>query len=595
MMKLLTFFFLLVLNFDLSSQASLVYGPYLQQGGPNSMLVSWRTSIATDSKLTWGTSSVSLSNTLTNVGPVTNHTIFISGLTQNTKYYYTVTNAAGTFTCNTFYFYTAPLPHSNRKLRFVATGDCGTALATQTNVRNALMNYVNGNYINGWLLLGDNAYNNGTDGEYTSKFFAPYQTGFLMQNTSLFPAPGNHDYANNLTLAENKSVNYYSIFDSPTTGQLGGVASNSEAYYSYNYGNVHFISLDSYGTETSLALYDTTGSVQYQWLKQDLNANTSMWTVVYFHHPPYTMGSHNSDSELDLAAIRQKLTPLFEAKNVDVVLNGHSHNLERSWLIKGHTGLEATFSKTLHATDTSSARYDGTLNSCPYIKDTVGNKGVVYCVCGSSGWFTFTQSTYPHNAMYYSNTLQGMATYMEVDSNRMQVRFIGEDSLVHDQFTIFKNVNKAISLSIPSTQTVSISASWNGNYNWINNGATTKQNLVTGISNTIILVKDSLNCIADTFKINVITLGLNKYGKKEFKIFPNPVTGNYLSVQLEQGTKVRSAALISVQGQTYNAFYSVNEDALLELKIPDIESGSYMLNITTTEGFINQKLIVERK
>ena len=125
-------------------------------------------------------------------------------------------------------------------------------------------------------------------------------------------------------------------------------------------------------------MYDTTGSVQYQWLKQDLNANTSMWTVVYFHHPPYTMGSHNSDSELDLVAIREKLTPLFEAKKVDVVLNGHSHNLERSWLIKGHTGLEATFSKTLHATDTSSARYDGSPNSCPYIKDSLTNKGVVY-------------------------------------------------------------------------------------------------------------------------------------------------------------------------------------------------------------------------
>ena len=74
--------------------------------------------------------------------------------------------------------------------------------------------------MNGWLLLGDNAYNDGTDAEYTSKFFAPYQNTFLMHNTSLFPVPGNHDYANNLTLAENKITNYFDVFDSPTAAEL---------------------------------------------------------------------------------------------------------------------------------------------------------------------------------------------------------------------------------------------------------------------------------------------------------------------------------------------------------------------------------------
>jgi hypothetical protein len=42
-------------------------------------------------------------------------------------------------------------------------------------------------------------------------------------------------------------------------------------------------------------------------LKQDLAANTQPWTVVYFHHPPYTKTSHNSDTETELVNMRQRV------------------------------------------------------------------------------------------------------------------------------------------------------------------------------------------------------------------------------------------------------------------------------------------------
>jgi hypothetical protein len=591
----ITSLFLLFI-FNGSSQASLVYGPYLQKGGPNSILVSWRTSIGCDSKVSWGTSTLNLNNTTAQSGPLTTHTMLLSGLNSNTKYYYTVGNAATSFTCDTFYFYTAPVVHSGQKIRFIATGDCGTGLATQTNIKNALMYYLNGKYVNGWLLLGDNAYYGGFDSEYTNLFFGPYQTNFLMHHTSLFPVPGNHDYNNDATVAENKITAYYDIFDSPAAAELGGVASNTESYYSYNYGNVHFIALDSYGTETSLKMYDTTGSVQYQWLKQDLNANIAMWTIVYFHHPPYTMGSHNSDTELDLAAIRQNLTPLFEAKGVDLVLNGHSHNFERSWLIKGHTGLEATFSKTIHATDTSSARYDGTPNSCPYIKDSLSSKGVVYCVCGSSGWATTTQTSYPHDCMYYSNTTSGTAAYLEIDSNRLEARFIGEDSLMKDRFVIYKNVNKTRQFTMSSFQTKTITASWNGNYSWSHNAATTKQTVFSGTSNTVILVRDSLNCIADTFKISVTPItGIDKNRKVSMKMFPNPVTGNTISVQMENATKVKNVTLTDMKGRLMEISYALKQDSVLHVKIPTLDPGNYILKIDTKDGSIKEKLILDQK
>ena len=159
---------------------------------------------------------------------------------------------------------------------------------------------------------------------------------------------------------------------------------------------------------------------QAVWLKQDLAANTQPWTVVYFHHPPYTKGSHNSDTEAELINMRQKIVPIFERYKVDLVLSGHSHSYERSYLINGHYGLETTFSLASHALSSSSAKYDGTANSCTYIKDASEvRNGIVYALVGSAGQLGGTTAGYPHDAMYYSNVTNGGTLYFEVENNRL--------------------------------------------------------------------------------------------------------------------------------------------------------------------------------
>src|SRR5207244_1446495 len=112
---------------------------------------------------------------------------------------------------------------------------------------------------------------------------------------------------------------------------------------------VHFVSLDSYGKENSntTRLYDTTGA-QITWVKNDLAANTKKWTIVYFHHPPYTKTSHNSDTDPELTAIRQNVIGILERYGVDIILCGHAHGYERSYLLKGYTTDEASFDKNIH-------------------------------------------------------------------------------------------------------------------------------------------------------------------------------------------------------------------------------------------------------
>ncbi len=326
-------------------------------------------------------------------------------------------------------------------------------------------------------------------------------------------------------------------------------------------------------------------------IRYPLLQNNLMWTIIYFHHPPYTMGSHNSDTETDLVSIRTYLTPLFERNKVDLVINGHSHVFERSWLMKGHNGLETSFSKALHAKDSSSARYNGTFNSCPYIKDTINNKGVVYSVCGSSGKVTGIQTAYPHNAMYYSNATKGMATVIEVDANRMDAFFIGEDSVVYDKFTVFKNIQKVSLVNSNSPQTVTLTASWNGNYSWSHNTNIAQQNTVPAYSNTVIIVRDSLNCFADTFKISV-TNGIKAYANNKIKVFPNPSVNRKLTFEFEEKTSVKKVVIISLSGEETEVKDLELTDSSMELFLPKLTAGQYTIKVITTKNIIHHKIIL---
>ncbi len=77
------------------------------------------------------------------------------------------------------------------------------------------------------------------------------------------------------------------------TADVGGVASGTEQYYSFDYGNVHFVSLDSQLSARDKIQRDAMRG----WLIADLSSNQLDWTVVIFHHPPYTKGSHDSDEK----------------------------------------------------------------------------------------------------------------------------------------------------------------------------------------------------------------------------------------------------------------------------------------------------------
>ncbi len=427
----------------LGLQPDLIRGPYLQMATPTGMTIRWRTNAYDRSRVMFGTSPNQLSTVVDDSTLLMDHVIRLENLKPATKYFYAISNFADTIQYGKEnYFYTLPETGKRDTYRIAALGDCGNNSTNQRLVRDELLKYLGDDYLNAWILLGDNAYSDGTDAEFQAKFFNVYKDD-LLKKYPLFPSPGNHDY-HDLESAGKKDqykMAYFQQFTVPQKGEAGGVPSNSQAYYSFDIGNVHFISLDSYGRdEKNKRMYEQE-SAQVEWLKKDLEVNKNKeWVVAYWHHPPYTKGSHDSDTESLLVNIREQFNQVIEDYGVDLVLCGHSHVYERSKLMKGHFGPEASFNAEKHNLSASTGLYDGSKNSAPYLKSSDDTNGTVYVVSGSAGQLGGAKATYPHDAMYYSNNEVGGSLLLEVTGKQMDVKWICSDGKIRDSFTMMKNV-----------------------------------------------------------------------------------------------------------------------------------------------------------
>jgi hypothetical protein len=223
---------------------------------------------------------------------------------------------------------------------------------------------------------------------------------------------------------------FYDIFTLPANGEAGGVASGTEAYYSFEYANIHFICLNSHDISRA------PDGAMLTWLQQDLAANTRPWTIAFWHHPPYSKGSHDSDTEGQMVEMRQNALPILENAGVDLVLSGHSHSYERSFLLDGHYGQSITLI-TDNILNGGSGRVDGDGAYTKPVYAPASHKGAVYVVAGS-GAIT-SGGPLNHPAMYQSLNVLG-SVVLDVDSNRVDVKFLDDLGGLRDYFTMLKGI-----------------------------------------------------------------------------------------------------------------------------------------------------------
>lgn len=420
-MKKIVFFCLLQASICFGQNAQVIRGPYLQSVTPTSVLVHWRTNVPTASRVFYQAKGKVLEKLDTN--RVTDHVLALNQLKPSTRYTYQIDSKS--FVADR-YVVTAPAFGSAQKVRIWALGDFGDGSASQKAVMKSIEAYTHGNRPDAWIWLGDNAYNNGKDEEYQKNVFDVYQQAFL-QNLPIYPSPGNHDYGGK---HDPSFPPYFKIFNMPSEGQAGGVSSHSESYYSVNYGPVHLIALDTEMRESSgMMLKDGKGE-QVDWLKKDLAANKLPWVVVYFHKPPYSKGSHDSDIELDMKSMRENMTSIFEEYKVDLVIAGHSHVYERSFPMRGHAGVNETFDASKYVVAQSIAPNQ-------YVVGPNG-QGVIYVVSGSGGKVGGQRPGYPMKSSVYTNNTIGGSVIMDVNKHRFNLKWIQSDGVVGDEFVIEK-------------------------------------------------------------------------------------------------------------------------------------------------------------
>ena len=401
-------------------------GPYLQGDSPTNVVVRWRTDVETDSQVRFGQNVESLAALATDPVLTTNHEVNVTGLTPDTRYFYSVgsseTNLAGGDT--NYFVRTPPLPGVAKPTRVWVIGDAGHANAGQVAVRNAYAAFTGARPTDLWLMLGDNAYSAGTDEEYQAGVFNIY-TNLLCQSV-VWPTLGNHDTAG--ATAYEDSYPYFDIFTLPRNGEAGGFASGSEHYYAFDHGNVHFICLDS------MTANRQTNSAMYIWLTNDLANVTADWIIAFWHHPPYSHGGHNSDWETELVEMREVFLPVLEAGGVDLVLTGHSHSYERSFLLDAHYG----HSSALNATNLLDAGTGRDEETGAYRKPEGGaipHAGAVYAVVGSSG--IVTGGPLDHPVMAVSLLALG-SLVLDFSGPQMDATFLREDGSTNDHFSIRK-------------------------------------------------------------------------------------------------------------------------------------------------------------
>ncbi|MFC5405758.1 metallophosphoesterase [Cohnella soli] len=233
------------------------------------------------------------------------------------------------------------------------------------------------------LFIGD-IVDDGDEYDHWEKyFFAPGQE--LLVNTPSYCCLGNH---------ENNGSWFYKYF----------AFAAPKNFYSFDYGDVHFVCLDSTDfIKSETYPYSSEeigpGHAQYEFLLHDLRASSAKWKIVFFHYPPYVSGGY------EVEAMR-KLCSVMEQAGVDVVFSSHTIVYERSHPLK-----------------------DGKIDF---------QDGIVYVVAGGAGampeWLLPKRAWHTSQSLAVPHFVQGVVT-----PQSLELRAIDENGNLFDLFRLTKD------------------------------------------------------------------------------------------------------------------------------------------------------------
>jgi hypothetical protein len=352
----------------------------------------------------------------------------VSGLKPDTKYVYEILDGGKVVTPadGSCVLQTNPEPGAVRPFSFWVVGDSGTGSDSQKAVHNSFKAWrAKGKKdVDFYVHVGDMAYNFGRDAEFQFGFFEVYAD--TLRGLTCWPAMGNHE--GNTSSGSTGVGPYYDAYVTPAKGEAGGLASGTEAYYSWDYAKTHFVCLNSHDAPRKA------DGAMAQWLKADLEKTKAEWVIAYWHHPPYTKGSHDSDKEKDLIEVREHLLPIIEAGGVDLVLTGHSHVYERSFLLNGAYGTPTVSANGVLDDGTGDPFKGGPYHKVPGLE---ANSGTVQIVAGHGGQ-ALSRKEHPSPVMWKTITEWG-SVMVNVNGRTLTAMMLDADGKERDTVQIVKD------------------------------------------------------------------------------------------------------------------------------------------------------------
>lgn len=364
--------------------------PYLQHIGSSRASILWATRGAADADVQFRTAKgnwqkaevkrTELQSKVTGIAePFFRYRADLLSLTPGEVYTYRVTVGGRDVTPAGSTFRT----DDGTPFRFLAFGDSGMGTVEQL----LLAKKINAEKTDIVLPLGDLAYPMSTFVALEQNYFDVY--GPLMSRAPFFAAPGNHDYY------FKEGAAFIDGHSTPTDDIPKG---DGGRYYSFDWGPVHFVVLDS---NTPLENFADGDDRMAAWLVRDLTRTRKFWRIAYFHHPPYASGVTEYAIQSD--RVRRYLVPIFEKYGVQFVMSGHEHSYQRTKpMLEGKPSSEPS--------------------------------GIVYVTSGGGGAYLYKHTVREHME---KGGIDWHYLSAEVDQSRLKVRSIPLESATDlDSFTV---------------------------------------------------------------------------------------------------------------------------------------------------------------
>ena len=396
-----------------------------------------------------------------------NYAAALGGLTLSKTYYYKLTGGGKTLAEGYF----ATRKKRGESTRFVAFGDNSYSDPGQRAIAYHAYRAHPDLIVN----TGDNVYEGGLDSEYAEYFFPVYNADTpdpkvgapLLRSVPFYTVIANHDVHHKdaedhpaADFDQNKdALAYYTAMHLPLNGpatppsptptlgasaliadfqKAAGARFPQMANYSFDYGDVHFLCLDSND------YIDPTSPALQAWIASDLSATDANWKFVVYHHPAFNAGAkHYKEQHM------RALSPLFEAHGVDFCLHGHEHIYQRTLPLKFAPSDLTKAPPRIHVSDrripgmfTLDTKFDG--------KTVTKPNGIIYITTGAGGkelydpGFDDKPELWRHaddkNVAYVSRFVSSLHSFtvFDVHDSTMTLTQIGEDGKEFDHITVTK-------------------------------------------------------------------------------------------------------------------------------------------------------------